>query len=139
MKIKGGAKEDKKVENEMSSDNEKNEERLSMGQENGVKKPKKNPVTAFTTYIYRVKKQVHPDLNISKNSMRIIESFVSDFFNRLCRESSQLMASNGNKTLRAEDVLTAIKMVLPGELGKHAYNEAEKAINTYVESVAESN
>ena len=138
MKIKTKAKEEQKSsKNSNPKDDKVNEWNSMKNNEDEVKKPKKNPATAFSTYIYRVKKQVHPDLKISKSSMRIIESFISDFFDRLCRDSSQLMDNSEAKTLKAKDILAAIKMVLPGELGKHAYNEAEKAINTYTETISE--
>jgi histone H2B len=133
MKIKAGEKEEKKSVPSSSSETEGEDYgRTSMGVE-GVKKPK-SAIRTFTIYISRVKKQVHPDLGISKSSMKIIESFIQDFFERLCKESSTLMTNANNKTLRANDVLTAINLVLPGELGKHAFNEAQKAINSYIEA-----
>ena len=104
--------------------------RKSMTKSDGISRPKVEKST-FTTYIYRVKKQVHPDLNISKSSMKVIESFINDFFNRISKEASTLMTSAGNKILREQDVLEAIRLVLPGELGKHAIGEAEKAIRIY--------
>ena len=132
MKVKPGDKQKKESMTSSSSEEVEETGRKSMGE--GVSKPKASP-GAFTTYIYRVKKQVHPDLGITKSSMKIIESFITDFFERICRDSSNLMMSSGNKSLRSQDVLAAIKMVLPGELGKHAYNEAEKAIKSFVEAV----
>lgn len=134
MKIKGGEKGGKRSMKSSSSDEEMEDRRKSMGDTEGVKKPKKSATSTFSTFIYRVKKQVHPDLGVSKSSMKIIESFITDFFERICRESSLLMTSSGNKSLRTVDVLAAINLVLPGELGKHAINEAEKAIQTYKQS-----
>lgn len=85
----------------------------------------------FSSYISRVKKQIHPNLGISKSSMHILESFIIDFFERICKESSQLMSINSSKTLRSQDIIAAINLVLPGELGKHAKLEAEKAMKTF--------
>ena len=131
MKIKGGEKGGKRSQKSSSSEEEE-PRRKSMGEIEGVQKPKaKDGATTFSTYIYRVKKQVHPDLGISKSSMKVIESFINDFFQRICSESSTLMTSSGTKTLRSQDVLAAITMVLPGELGKHAHGEAQKAIDLF--------
>jgi histone H3/H4 len=69
--------------------------------------------------------------------MKILESFIEDFFDRICKESGQLMRSSGNKTLKAQDVLAAIKIILPGELKTHAVVEAEKALESYRDANAE--
>ena len=94
----------------------------------------KPPVSTFSIYISRVKKQVHPTLGISKSSMEILESFIIDFFERLCKESSQLMSICGSKTLKSKDIAAALKLLLPGELGKHARLESEKALKNYLSS-----
>lgn len=94
----------------------------------------KPPISKFSTYISRVKKQVHPNLGISKSSMEILESFIIDFFERLCKESSQLMTICGSKTLKSKDIAAAIKLILPGELGKHARLESDKAVKNYLSS-----
>lgn len=129
MKVKAGTKEGKKPVVEPSSDSEDMEEEM-MNETEGVTKPKKE-TTAFSTYINRVKKQVHPSLGISKSALKILESFVEDFFERICREGSNLMTSTGTKTLRSQDILAAIQIILPGELRKHALQEAEKAMSCF--------
>jgi histone H2B len=131
--MKGKAGKNTKPVKELSSSSDSDLEEKELDEEpEGITKPKSyNSTSAFTTYISRVRKQVHPGLGVTKSSMKILESFIDDFFNRICVESSMLMSSSGNKTLRAQDVLAAINMILPGELKTHAVTEIEKALNAY--------
>ena len=41
----------------------------------------------YSTYIYRVLKQVHPDTGISNKAMAILNSFVQDIFERIASEA----------------------------------------------------
>lgn len=44
----------------------------------GKKKRSKRRVESYSSYIYKVLKQVHPDTGISNKAMSILNSFVSD-------------------------------------------------------------
>ena len=44
-------------------------------------------------YIYRVLKQVHPDVGISTKAMSIMNSFVNDLFEKVASEASRLTKS----------------------------------------------
>ena len=41
---------------------------------------KKKRTESYSTYIYKVLKQVHPDTGISKRGMSIMNSFINDIF-----------------------------------------------------------
>lgn len=86
---------------------------------------------SFATYIFKVLKQYHPDANISKKSMQIMNSFVYDLFERISGEASNLSSTNKRSTISSREIQTATKLVLPGELAKHAVSEASKAISKY--------
>merc|ERR1712054_535349 len=47
----------------------------------------------FSVYIYRVLKQVHPELGVSKKSMSIMNSFINDIFEKIAGEASRLVRS----------------------------------------------
>ena len=83
----------------------------------------------FSIYIYKVLKQVHNDTGISRKSMDIMNSFINDLFERLALESSKLVRANKKHTLSAREVQSAVKLLLPGELAKHAIIEGCKALN----------
>ena len=50
------------------------------------KKRKATRHESYATYIYKVLKQVHPEVGVSKKSMAILNSFVSDIFERIASE-----------------------------------------------------
>ena len=85
----------------------------------------------FSVYIYKVLKQVHNETGISKKSMAIMNSFINDIFERIALEASKLVRYNKKHTLSAREVQSAVKLLLPGELAKHAIIEGAKAVNKY--------
>ena len=78
----------------------------------------------YSTYIYRVLKQVHPDTGISNKAMAILNSFVQDIFERIASEASKLASYNKKSTISSREIQTAVRLILPGELSKHAIAEA---------------
>ena len=88
----------------------------------------------FSVYIYKVLKQVHQDTGISKKSMAIMNSFINDIFERVALEASKLVRYNKKHTLSAREIQSAVKLLLPGELAKHAIIEGAKAVNKIAES-----
>ena len=91
---------------------------------------RKRRVESYSTYIYKVLKQVHPDTGISKSAMSIMNSFIGDVFERVVAEAGSLARYNKKKTLSSREVQTAMRLVLPGELAKHAVSEGTKAVTT---------
>ncbi|KAI9152473.1 histone H2B [Blastocladiella emersonii ATCC 22665] len=85
----------------------------------------------FNTYIYKVLKQVHPETGISNKAMSIMNSFVQDIFERIAEEASKLSAYNKKSTISSREIQTAVRLLLPGELAKHAVSEGTKAVTKY--------
>merc|ERR1712038_342083 len=96
----------------------------------GVKRRRKN-MESYGIYTYRVLKQVHPDTGISKRAMGIMNSFLNDVFERLAGEAGRLCRYNKKATLSSREVQTAVRLLLPGELAKHAVSEGTKAVTKY--------
>ena len=86
---------------------------------------------SYSTYIYKVLKQVHPDTGISNKAMSIMNSFVNDIFERIAGEASKLAAYNKRSTISSREVQTSVRLILPGELAKHAVSEGTKAVTKY--------
>ncbi|KRX70032.1 Histone H2B 7 [Trichinella sp. T6] len=86
---------------------------------------------SFASYIYKVLKQVHADTGISSRAMSIMNSFVNDIFDRLAAEASRLAQYNQRHTITSREIQTAVRLLLPGELCKHAVSEGTKAVNKY--------
>lgn len=85
----------------------------------------------FALYIYKVLRQVHSDIGISKKAMAIMNSFINDTFERVCLESSKLVRYNKKRTLSSREIQTSVKLLLPGELAKHAISEGTKAVTKF--------
>ena len=151
-------------------------------------KKKKTRVESYSTYIYRVLKQVHPDTGISKKGahprpgdatrapdahprrarapdtrtraaralptrapalhaharatrsrvpragMSIMNSFINDIFERIALEASKLCRFSKKATLSSREIQTAVRLMLPGELSKHAVSEGTKAVTKFSSS-----
>ena len=89
----------------------------------------------YNLYIYKVLKQVQPELSLTNQSMIIINQFCRDMFDRIAREASRLCIYSQRLSLSAREVQTATQLVLPGELSKHAISEGGKHVNKYYAAV----
>ncbi|UYV77879.1 Hist2h2be [Cordylochernes scorpioides] len=78
---------------------------------------------SISIYIYKV--MVHSDTGIF--SKAIMNSFVNDIFERISGESSRLVHYNKRHTITSRE----IRLLLPGELAKHAVSEGTKAVTKY--------
>ncbi len=95
------------------------------------KKKKRTRHESYSTYIYKVLKQVHHDIGISNKAMSIMNSFIQDIFERIASEASNLVRINESKTLSSREIQSAVRLILPGELAKHAVSEGTKAVTKY--------
>ncbi|XP_057548894.1 histone H2B-like [Amaranthus tricolor] len=95
------------------------------------KKRSKKSVETYKIYIFKVLKQVHPDIGISSKAMSIMNSFINDIFEKLAQESSKLARYNKKPTITSREIQTAVRLVLPGELAKHAVSEGTKAVTKF--------
>ncbi|KAA1070399.1 histone H2B [Puccinia graminis f. sp. tritici] len=101
----------------------------------GEKKKKRTKrKETYGIYIYKVLKQVHPDTGISNKAMLIMNSFVNDIFERIATEASKLAMYNKKSTISSREIQTAVRLILPGELSKHAISEGTKGVTKYTSS-----
>ena len=73
------------------------------------KKRTKKSVETYKIYIFKVLKQVHPAIEISSNY-------------------------NKKLTITSREIQTTVRLVLPGELAKHAVSEGTKAMTKFTSS-----
>jgi histone H2B len=99
-----------------------------------AKKRKSKRTESYSSYIYKVLKQVHPDTGISKRGMSIMNSFINDVFERIAVEAGKLTRYNKKSTLSSREIQTAVRLMLPGELAKHAVSEGTKAVTKFTSS-----
>jgi histone H2B len=98
------------------------------------RKNKRKRKESYAVYIYKVLKQVHPDTGVSSKAMSIMNSFVNDIFERIAAEASRLSQYNKRSTITSREIQTAVRLLLPGELAKHAVSEGTKAVTKFTSS-----
>ena len=98
------------------------------------KKSHKKRTESYSSYIYKVLKQVHPETGISKKGMSIMNSFINDIFGRLAGEAGKLAIYSKKATLSSREIQTSVRLMLPGELAKHAVSEGTKAVTKFTSS-----
>ncbi|KAF5373772.1 hypothetical protein D9758_000583 [Tetrapyrgos nigripes] len=113
-----GSKAAKKTASKPAADGEK-------------KKRKKARKETYSSYIYKVLKQVHPDTGISNKAMAILNSFVNDIFERIATEASKLATYSKKSTISSREIQTSVRLILPGELAKHAISEGTKSVTKF--------
>ncbi|KAJ4980320.1 hypothetical protein NE237_031157 [Protea cynaroides] len=115
----------------------KAEKKLPKEGSTGIDKKKKRikkGIETYKIYLFKVLKQVHPDIGISSKAMGIMNSFVNDIFEKLAQESSKLARYSKKPTITSREIQTAVRLVLPGELAKHAVSEGTKAVTKFTSS-----
>ncbi|XP_025717896.2 histone H2B, sperm-like [Callorhinus ursinus] len=82
----------------------------------------------FATCFSRLLKHVHEGLSLSQEAVSVMYSFVKDIFDRIAEEACRLARFTKRSTITTRYIQTAMRLVLPGEIGKHAISEAMKAV-----------
>ena len=93
---------------------------VTKAQKKDSKKHRRSREESYSVYVYKVLNQVHPDTGISSKAMGITNSFVNHIFERTAGEASCLVHYNKHSTITSREIQTAVRLVLPGELAKHA-------------------
>lgn len=90
---------------------------------------RKKPRRSWNRYVLRVLKQVNAKgVTISSKAMLIVNSFLNDIFDKVATEAASVARNNKVKTVSSRAVQTAVRLALPGDLGKHAMAEGTKAL-----------
>ncbi|KAG6580565.1 Histone H2B.4, partial [Cucurbita argyrosperma subsp. argyrosperma] len=128
--------EKKPAEKTPASSEKKLKAEKKIAKDGGDKKKKKvkKSTETYKIYIFKVLKQVHPDIGISSKAMGIMNSFINDIFEKLAQEASKLARYNKKPTITSREIQTAVRLVLPGELAKHAVSEGTKAVTKFTSS-----
>ena len=89
------------------------------------------PMTSALTPFAAASVQVHPDTGISSKAMSILNSFINDIFEKIATETAQLARYNKKPTVTSREIQTSVRLILPGELAKHAVSEGTKAVTKF--------
>jgi histone H2A len=86
----------------------------------------------FNTYITKVLKQVHPDARIGeKEGIPMVNSVLDYVVRKVANAVSLLLRRTGKKTVTSREIQSAVRLVFPGELARHAVSEGVKAVTRY--------
>ena len=88
-------------------------------------------VGSALTFLHDALLQVHPDTGISSKAMSILNSFINDIFEKIATETAQLARYNKKPTVTSREIQTSVRLILPGELAKHAVSEGTKAVTKF--------
>ncbi|KAK0405068.1 hypothetical protein QR680_017786 [Steinernema hermaphroditum] len=91
-------------------------------------KRRKGRKESFNSYIFKILKGVHNNTGISSKAMSIMNSLVNDIFDRIALEAAQLASYSQRSTIAVNEVQSAVRLMMPGELSAHAVAEANKAV-----------
>ncbi|CAO2595420.1 Histone H2B type 1-H [Lemmus lemmus] len=133
-KAKAAAKPKKAAKSPAKPKAKGSKKAVTKAQKKDGKKRKRSRKESYSVYVYKVLKQVHPDTGISSKAMGIMNSFVNDIFERIAGEASRLAHYNKRSTITSREIQTAVRLLLPGELAKHAVSEGTKAVTKYTSS-----
>ena len=99
------------------------------------------PFVNFSTYIHKVLKQVHQDSGLTTDAKMQVNSFINTVGEAITDEAAFLTKGlphlkkskrQGKKTLSSREIQTAARIVLRGELAKHAVSEGTKAVTKFM-------
>ena len=100
----------------------------SSSAQSAIRKPRRKE--RFHNHLYRVLRQVQGwDISISAKAMNVMNEFSNHSFDRLMDEASRLVRYSGKATLTEREVQMAVRLVLPGELARHADKFGTKRID----------
>lgn len=98
------------------------------------KKKKKRNYESYNIYLFKVLRQIHESMGISRKTMMILNDFMNDIFERIANEASSLARKNKSKTISIRDIMTAVQLQIKGQLASHAMAEGKKAVLNYENS-----
>ena len=72
------------------------------------------------TYIFRCLKETAPEYGISKTSINMLNELLIDIYDQILREGREMMMFGKKQTLSSKECESAVKILIPGELGKES-------------------
>ena len=105
----GGVENNQEEEEEHEEVKEKKNKAKTPKGKNGKEKKRgrkkgRRSVEGYQRYVYRVLKQVHPEMGISSKCMTVLNNLMNDMFERLAFEASKLKDYTGHMTLSSREI-----------------------------------
>uniref|UniRef100_A0A3Q1BUF9 Core Histone H2A/H2B/H3 domain-containing protein n=1 Tax=Amphiprion ocellaris TaxID=80972 RepID=A0A3Q1BUF9_AMPOC len=71
---------------------------------------KRSRKESYAIYVYKVLKQVRPDTTISSKTIGIMNSSISNIFERIAGKASRLAQYNKRSTITSREIQTAVRL-----------------------------
>jgi histone H3/H4 len=85
----------------------------------------------FDVYIQKVLKQVHPDTRISTKASYQMNKLLELLGGELVQKAHFFAAQSNVITITSREIQSSVRMIIPGELGKHVVSEGVKAVTKW--------
>jgi histone H3/H4 len=89
---------------------------------------------SFRVAIRRTLRQVHPDGRITTPAINELNLMIHYLAKQIVDHANRLVLNKHQQTMQSADIMSAIQLVLPGELAKHAMSDLSKAVAKYSSS-----
>lgn len=86
----------------------------------------------FNIYIHRALKAVHPDNDISRNGLQIINKIIINILEKLTKSAVDFIVGKRN-TIKAREIQSSVQLNFTGDLGKKAQNYGVRAVTKYIQ------
>uniref|UniRef100_A0A2K6EX36 Core Histone H2A/H2B/H3 domain-containing protein n=1 Tax=Propithecus coquereli TaxID=379532 RepID=A0A2K6EX36_PROCO len=83
---------------------------------------------SFATYFPRILNQAHVGLSLSQEALSVMDSFVHDILERIAEEAGRLARYTRRSTITSREIQTAVRLMLPRDIGKHAVSVGTNAL-----------
>ena len=90
---------------------------------------KKKRTESFNLYIFKVLKQVHPEIGMSKRAMTVMNGFVHDTLDHIVNAASNIVKYNERSTMDARASQCHSKLVFHGGLSMYAVTETNRMLS----------
>ena len=87
--------------------------------------------SSYGRFINTLLKDSHPEVGVTKNGMKVLNSFVIDLMDKIATEAGHLCKYHKQATISSSHLIGAVKLVLPPEIAQHAIEEGQKAFKAY--------
>ena len=88
-------------------------------------------IERFDKIFDKILNQLDPDIYISKNASSQLETFINIVAKMIVEKADELTILGEKKTVTPRAIDTAVSIVLPGEISRHAVRIGNKAVNNH--------
>ena len=85
----------------------------------------------FVLSLYKLLKQLHPDIGISSKAMSCMNSIVNALFEKIAAEAGRLSFYSVRYSITSREVQTAVRILFPVNMSKESVTVGTNAVNKY--------